>query len=218
MYERIKFALLFGLTVILFPGFEIHSRISADHSVKSTNAGLQPSRIELPGDLPQTGDLVFRRGRGWLSDVISSFSKHKPEYSHVGLIHREGETVYVYHILGGENSGPNDVRKDLLSDFVSRKTCSSYGLYRYPMREQSIRKLDSLSGVLFQTGKKFDTQFDLSDDSKYYCTEMIYRLLSEVYGGEYFLPLSVYHGQTYIACDDLFNQPSCREIYMFQYE
>src|ERR1043166_8150446 len=112
MYARIKFALLFGLTVILLPGIETRSGVSPNHFIKSTNDGLHSTHFNMPGNLPQTGDLVFRRGRGWLSDVISGFSKHNPAFSHVGLVYPEGESVYVYHILGGENSGRNDVRQD----------------------------------------------------------------------------------------------------------
>src|SRR4051812_24781052 len=67
--------------------------------------------------LIQSGQLIFRDGRGFISAVFKKLSLKDPKYSHAGIIHRENGKVYVYHMLGGEGGKNNCMRKELLQSF-----------------------------------------------------------------------------------------------------
>ncbi|MDV7399530.1 hypothetical protein RZS08_49410, partial [Arthrospira platensis SPKY1] len=64
------------------------------------------------------GDLIFRRGRGWVSELILRLSPQRLALTHVGVVRRQGEAVFVQHI---EDRGTdNDMQLDSLQEFLAQ--------------------------------------------------------------------------------------------------
>ncbi|MFM7234723.1 MAG: hypothetical protein ACKOZM_09035, partial [Flavobacteriales bacterium] len=49
----------------------------------------------------RNGDIIFRHGRGMVSNTLLSLSQTDKRYSHAGVIAIEEGVVFVYHCIGG---------------------------------------------------------------------------------------------------------------------
>ncbi len=152
----------------------------------------------------QSGDIVLRSGKGFISDVFRQFSKNDKKYSHAGIISLEDEQVYVYHILGGKTINGGQLRKELLSSFCDEKENSSVAVYRYDLNQKEVKNMMNALEVLKSKQMKFDSHFDLSTDSSLYCTELIYKLVEASSMKKNYLPFTIVDGQKYIAPDNLY--------------
>jgi hypothetical protein len=86
----------------------------------------------------------------------------------------ENRKITVVHAEGTTMPGKDYVREEPLSDFISVAT--AVGIYR-------IKNLDGklLSEIAPEyVGIPFDWQFDLDDQSKLYCTELLQIILQRV--------------------------------------
>lgn len=165
----------------------------------------------------RSGDLIFRHGRGAISEALKLFSRHDAAYSHAGIISIENKKVFVYHAIGGEENPTNHLRKDPLELFCNPNNVHSFGMYRLDLDNDKFRKVDSLASVYFRKGLEFDTKFDLNTDDKMYCSEFVYKVILKVTGDKNYLPLSAVSGMKYVACDDLYLNPHCSCLYRYQY-
>jgi hypothetical protein len=170
---------------------------------------------DIPTELIQSGDLIFRDGRGIISKTFKSFSIKDPRFSHVGFIHKESGCVFVYHIIGDAQNKNDNMRKELLSNFISPLQANAFAIYRSNLNP---KKIDSLSGVLFNKKIQFDSSFDLKTDDKMYCTEFVYKVLSIVSGQNNFIPLNTVSGKEFVACDNIYLSSNMENIYSRNYE
>ncbi len=167
--------------------------------------------------LLHTGDLILRHGRGFISNAFMSFSLRDSKYSHAGIVHRDGDKVFVYHAIGGEENKDNRMRKDLLFDFCDPRYVHSFGIYRYRLTAAQCFCLDSLAGNCYNAGLQFDTHLSMATDDVMYCSELIYKLLPKASGNKIRLSLSRAGGKDYVATDDLYLNEHCRFLYHCDY-
>ena len=163
------------------------------------------------------GDLIFRHGRGAISDALKLFSRHDPTYSHAGIISVENDRVFVYHAIGGEENPTNHLRKDPLELFCNPNDVHSFGMYRLDLDKIKLQKIDSIAADYYRNGLEFDTKFDLDSDDKMYCSEFVYKIILHVTCDKNYLHLSTVTGMTYVACDDLYLNSHCSCLYRYQY-
>lgn len=186
---------------------------------KNRNNYIQKDKIKtlsaFPVELVQSGDLIFRDGRGIVSNTFKRFSLKDPRYSHVGIIHKESENIYVYHIIGDTQNKNENMRKEQLSTFISPLQVNAYAIYRSNLNSA---KIDSLSGVFYNKKIQFDSKFDLSTDDQMYCTEFVYKVLTHVSGKNNFIPLNIVSGKEFIACDNIYLSSLMENIYSYHYE
>ena len=124
----------------------------------------------------QTGDLVFRAGRGLFSALFRSLGQTQTPYSHVGVVYRRGATLYVIHAEADDFTGIGSARMDPLADFVSPRHASQY-TFRRPVGLDSARRARLAQTLLSYVRQAipFDTDFDLADDQRLYCSELVYK-------------------------------------------
>ncbi|HMT28224.1 MAG TPA: YiiX/YebB-like N1pC/P60 family cysteine hydrolase [Bacteroidia bacterium] len=161
----------------------------------------------------KTGDLVFRQGKGLVSELFRKTSKRDPRFSHAGVLVIENNVPFVFHVIGSEENAGPAFRKELLSHFCSKSSINSYAVYRNSLltnREIPVRNyLNNLSNSHIV----FDEQFNLDSDSQLYCSEMIYKLIRQVSGKS--IPLSSYNGDEYVALDDLYFDAEYNQLLTF---
>lgn len=165
----------------------------------------------LPCEL-HTGDLVFRRGRGLISDFFSNASEHDKRFSHVGVVVEKHGMFYVFHIIGSGHTDTKGLKTEPLHSFCDATQNSAFALYRNSNLEGKQKAvLTYLEGIKEQ-GIIFDEHFNLQTDEAQYCTEMIYKMIVSVTGKK--LPLSKFEGEQYVSVDNLFhNLPECKLIF-----
>jgi hypothetical protein len=164
-----------------------------------------------------SGDLIFRHGRGIISNMLMSFSQHETKYSHAGIISIENENVFVYHAIGGEENVSNRLRKDPLNVFCNPASVHSFGIYRLDLDDQQVVAVDSIVKEQYRKGLEFDTKFDLDTDAKMYCSEFIYKTIMKVVNQRNYLSVSTVSGIKYVACDDLYRNPHSTYVYSYNY-
>ena len=165
----------------------------------------------------KSGDLIFRHGRGFISNMLMSFGQREKKYSHAGIVSVENGIVYVYHCIGGEQNISNKLRKERLQVFCSPEDVHAFGIYRSDLSpEQMGTAMKSLSDF-YKNELEFDTKFDLLSDDKMYCTEMIYKIFNGVAGEQNYISLSTAGGKNYVACDDLYLNSHFKQVYSFKY-
>jgi hypothetical protein len=127
----------------------------------------------------RTGDLIFRRGLGFTSQAVL---RTDPEalYSHVGIAIRRGEDVDVVHAVPFNYLDGFTLREPL-RDFLAPANATAGAVYR--LRHDLAPRVELLTSVL--TGHvdrrtRFDDRFDLDDDNKLYCTELVWKALRSV--------------------------------------
>jgi hypothetical protein len=165
----------------------------------------------------KSGDLIFRHGRGFISNALMSLGQREKKYSHAGIISVENGNVYVYHAIGGEQNISNKLRKDKLEDFCSPQDVHAFGIYRSDLDKEQIEAVIDAAKIYFKCGLEFDTKFDLTSNDKMYCTEFIYKIFNGISGNQNYIYLSAAGGNQYVSCDDLYLNPHFKKIYSFAY-
>ena len=116
------------------------------------------------------GDIVLRRGRSWLSHTIAGFSSNG--VSHCGLLVREGEEWMVIHSISGRISEIDGVRADKLDNFM-REAVPGTLWHASPKFSLDTHETANEGRKMLERGAPFDIDFNLEDDSKIYCSELV---------------------------------------------
>ncbi len=159
----------------------------------------------------QTGDLVFRRGKGLISDFFSNTSEHDKRFSHVGVVVIKSGIPYVFHIIGTGQTETKGVKMEPLASFCDATQNSAFALYRNSHLDGKQEAVNSYLEGIKKHGIIFDEHFDLDTDDAQYCTEMIYKMIVSVTGKP--LPLSRFKGESFVSVDNLYHHlPECKLI------
>ena len=191
------------------------------------------ARVDSLKEAAEEGDLIVRLGDDMLSYSIRFLSQKDPSFSHTGIVVvKEGKKL-VCHIYPDE-AGADTIRYDPIDSFANPARNLQCGLYRYELSEIEQRTfLADMAGYQKQR-VRFDRLYDLKSDDKVYCSEMIAKSLLRSTSGRIMieqskvpkkmLPLmsSYFKNENiskkqlsedrYIAIDDLYLHPKCRQI------
>lgn len=165
----------------------------------------------------RSGDLIFRHGRGVISNTLLKMSQHEAKYSHAGVLMIENGKAYVYHCIGGEDNPNNKMRRDHISQFCDPEIAHSFGIYRLALNEGLNQRFTEAVKSKHQVGILFDTSFDLSTDDEQYCTEFIFKVLKSLEGMDLPISSSTFSGKEYVTCDNLYLIPNTQLIHQYNY-
>ncbi len=190
-------------------------------------------QIDSLEEVAQEGDLIVRLGDDMLSYSIRFLSQKDPAFSHTGIVIVKGGKKLVCHIYPDE-IGADTIRYDPIDSFANPSKNLQCGLYRYALSEMEQRDFLLVLADYHKQRVHFDRLYDLKSDDKVYCSEMIAKSLSRSTAGRIvieqskvprkMLPLmsSYFKNENiskkqlsedrYIAIDDLYLHPACRQI------
>ena len=120
------------------------------------------------------GDIICRLGDRLWSRYFKDMSVKDKRYSHLGIIRINNGQITVIHSEGDTGHGRDYVNEVSLEDFI--KIARAIGVYR-------IKDMDGAlisNAAIKYLGVPFDWDFDLSDESKIYCTELLYIILKRL--------------------------------------
>lgn len=187
-------------------------------SCKDTKAKSQ--RI-MPVEILADGDLVFRRGTGLLSHVVTSASKDGV-YSHIGILKKIGNEWFVIHAVPDEPDFEGDsdrVKIDSLSRFFMSDRAVRGMIARITEDTLAASKAACTAWEMARRGILFDHDYNLADTSRMYCSELVefaYRkagiCLSEGRRTQIHVPAM---GGTYLMPDDIAHNRKLKIIYSF---
>ena len=116
------------------------------------------------------GDLVFRRGRDLVADLVLS-KEASGRFSHVGVVVFLNSDAMVVHAMPGDDGQAGGVRLEPLAQFLSASLAADAAV----MRESSLKASQRQAiraRALALVGTPFDFDLRFSDDSQMYCTEL----------------------------------------------
>lgn len=158
------------------------------------------------------GEIILRKGKGYLSNVIVNLLGEKLNYSHAGVLIKEKDEIYIIHSLSDDVSEIDGVQKCTIKEFLSDIADSSLCIVK-PLT-------DSLGSQLIQKKAKeylkqqvpFDHHFSMQSKDELHCSELIHDVLIESLNKE-ILPVSKRGGIPIILFSHFFNSKNFKTVY-----
>ena len=127
----------------------------------------------------RSGDLAFRLGRTLESDAIAATADEGFDYSHVGVIIRQGDSIRVIHIEP-ERGGEERIKSESVEEFFHpTRAVKGCVARRKTLTKEELQTIENRSLSLFNSGIMFDHDYSLQDSSAMYCTELINTIFLE---------------------------------------
>jgi len=140
-----------------------------------------PEKMPFDVEMIRSGDLVFRKGRGIFSDIFKKIGDIDSPFSHVGIVYIEGNDVFTIHTEASELTGVGCAKKEQLSKFIDSRNAVTYAFYSIDgLGSASIKQVLKTALKYVNDKIPFDTKFNLRDDDKLYCTELVYKAFKTV--------------------------------------
>lgn len=137
---------------------------------------------EIPVELLHAGDIAFRRGEGFASDIVT-YKDRDGKYSHVGIIVDSDSGLMVVHsVPGGHPTQPGTdiIRIEPVNGFFAPEVSRSGEIMRIELDKEQRNRLTKLAIEKVRQKIPFDHNYDLSDTSSLYCTELIQLLYKNI--------------------------------------
>lgn len=138
--------------------------------------------------LLQPGDLILRRGHGWVSDVIASVLKEEYDLSHCGIVATHEGELWVIHSVSNSVSEADGMQAHRLQSFVSQSKRGSVVVTRL-CTDRDRSGIATRAKEYLRRKVPFDHHFDLADSTSLFCSELIARILHDGYGVDVFDPM-----------------------------
>lgn len=139
------------------------------------------AEFQIDASAIRTGDLVFRRGRTWLSRAVVEADAGS-RFSHVGLAvvdeGLEGGEVFVIHATPGDGSTASGVVSEPLASYLSPSSAQDAAVLRVG-RPDAARAAADRARTWARLAVPFDGAFEAGYDDAWdgalYCTELVWK-------------------------------------------
>lgn len=132
---------------------------------------LKPSEIALLKE----GDIILRHGYGLVSDMIVKTLNEDIDISHCAILKKKDNTWFAIHSVSQSLSEYDGVQTQDLNSFIKESQQNSVVVVRYKnLNDTALHNVAIKADQYLQKRIPFDHSFDLSDSSKFYCTELLY--------------------------------------------
>lgn len=136
----------------------------------------------LPIDSVRNGDIVFRRGRSFSSDIILSHDSDN-RYSHIGIVYKNDRGCQVIHAVNEEPDFEGDfdrVKIESIEKFFSPERASAGAMYHSWLGDTLQDIIIGKAMEYVSDSVRFDSDFNHYDSKELYCTELIYTLYNYI--------------------------------------
>jgi uncharacterized protein YycO len=120
------------------------------------------------------GDIICRLGDRIWSIYFKELSPNDKRFSHLGIVRIRNNTISVINAEGLTKEKKDFVNEVSLKEFL--KCAQKIGIYRLKNIEGKTVSDTALEFI----GIPFDWQFDMEDDSKLYCSELLFVILKKI--------------------------------------
>lgn len=163
---------LITITILAFIGVVASVTFSSSHAIPKRVGSLKIDSGQL-----KTGDIIFRKGISLVSRMVLVADGSSP-YSHTGIVLRKGNSFLVIHSVPAESKEDKDVVKsEKIEEFLLKDRAEEAAVYRFKdeLSEENIEALSQFVQFHSENKTPFDDYFDLNNDEKLYCTELVWK-------------------------------------------
>jgi hypothetical protein len=121
----------------------------------------------------QDGDIICRLGDRLWSEYFKDISPVDKRFSHLGIVRITDGKITVINAEGRAIEGKDLVNETDLDEFLA--IAKAVGIYRLRLPDGKALSTAATEYI----GCPFDWSFDLQDDTKLYCTELLYAVLKK---------------------------------------
>lgn len=125
----------------------------------------------------QTGDIILRRGYGFVSTMISKMMNEDYDVTHLGVVIKQNDNLKIAHALSSSVSNQDGLRLQAIDSFVHNSHDSTILVTR--LKNIDVLKQDKIVKQIEYYYKKqlpFDHSFNYKDTTEHYCSELIWRI------------------------------------------
>lgn len=155
---------------------------------KNQNLSYQLSHEEL--SLLQPGDIILRQGNGAVSHAISEFLDEEIRVSHVALLSQGEEGNWqVIQSISKRVSNTDGLQTQDLATFVSESKTNTIVVVRFKgyQSEPGLNlRIEQAALNYLDQQVPFDHSFSLEDSTRFFCSELIWRLFLNEAGVDIF--------------------------------
>lgn len=137
----------------------------------------------------EDGDIMLRHGYGLVSDGIVETMHEKWPISHCAILWKDtiNNEIKVIHSVSQSLSEYDGVQTQSLKRFIHDSQENSMMLVRFKAPDGMTQKNISTRGQYYLKRQiPFDHSFDIDDTSKFYCSELIWKVILDEYGIDIF--------------------------------
>lgn len=135
----------------------------------------------------EEGDIILRRGEGFVSSVIHNLNEADYQISHCAiLVKKDSVNWNVIHTVSSELSNVDGVQTERLDRFTAESVENTIVVLRYKADKKKRTEVANRARYYLTRQIGFDNSFDISDTTKFYCTELVYRVFFDVFGYDVF--------------------------------
>ena len=135
---------------------------------------LSQIELEFLSGIIEDGDIICRLGDRVWSQYFRDVSITDRRFSHMGILRVVNERITVIHAEGDTGNGIDFVNEIPLEEFI--EFARAIGIYR----TKNVDGTQISNLAVEYLGVPFDWRFDMSDNSKLYCTELLYVILKRL--------------------------------------
>lgn len=172
---------------------------------------------QIPFDKIRQGDIAFRRGEGFISEVVV-YNDANGMYSHIGVIVEHDDSLKVVHAVPGEPDFKGDfdrVKLEPIESFFSPSRALRGEIMRISLTDSMRCIINNIALEKAHQKIKFDHDYNVNDTTKLYCTELVQLLFSHAnidlaedrstainipgMSGNYIMPSDIYRNKKLIS-------------------
>lgn len=136
--------------------------------------------------LLKPGDIIMRQGYGFVSNTIVKTLREDLPVSHAGIIVKDSkDRLRVIHSVSQTISDFDGVQEVDIDTFIRDSQPNTIVVVRYLDSSDNFRDMEKISRrTLHYLEQKipFDYSFNLEDSTRFFCTEFIVRVYSDIFG------------------------------------
>jgi hypothetical protein len=150
--------------------------------------------------------------------MLCQLNRRDKTYSHCGIVMVEDGYPFVYHSIGGEGNPDAKLRRDSANFWFSPANNLGFGITRLDMPAGKDTALSTVVSGFYKERKKFDMDFDLATDDRFYCAELVYKSVNQAMGDSQYLQPTRFLGYTFMGIDDIFLSHHARNICQIRFK
>lgn len=157
-----------------------------------------------------SSNLVLRLGNGFFSNYFKKYASSEKKFSHIGIISKENDSIFVYHSEASEFTGIGCVKRESLTSFLNG--IETFDFYKLNFNETKNLEIVDQVKQYYKLKIPFDIDFDSSNDKKLYCTELIATSINKALEDIVIIPTLQLNNKKIYALDDIYLNKNVTKI------
>jgi hypothetical protein len=160
----------------------------------------------------QGGEIIIRKGEGYLSNLIVDLLGENLNYSHAGIIIKDRTETYIIHSLSDDVSDIDGVQRCSIKEFLSDISDSALCIVQPLTDSLGLRKIQSITKQYLKQQVPFDHHFNMQTKNELHCSELVHDILLKALSKET-LPITKRVGIETLLFSNFFNSKNFKTVF-----